>query len=276
MQLEETGGELYIRSIFTSREGHTLLSVDFRSMELRIVAFLSVEESLCSVFANTNTDSSKDVFTQLTADWQCIAYTSVSSVDRENTKRMVYGLIYGIGKDKLSEYLMKTPAEAQERMDDFSRKFPKVKQFMNSIKRDCHATGYVTTRLKRRRYLSHVRAESYQTRMYAERQAVNFVVQGLAADICKVAMVKLCRRISKSGGLNAKLLMQIHDELLFEVPDAEMNETVRIVVGILETDRLLEGYTDLRLPLEVKLLAGKSWGDMQEIVSRGRFESFED
>ena len=271
MQLD-TGGELYIRSIFTSREGHTLLSVDFRSIELRIVAYLSGEESLCNVFANKNTDSTKDIFTQLTADWQCIPYEAVSAMGRENTKRMVYGLIYGIGKEKLSEYLMKTPTEAQERMDDFSRKFPKVKLFMNSIKRACHATGYVTTQLKRRRNLSHVKAENYQTRMYAERQAVNFVVQGLAADICKVAMIQICNRFSRTGGLSTKLLIQIHDELLFEVPDAEMNETVRIVCEILETDRLLEGYTELRLPLEVKILAGKNWGNMQAIVSRGILE----
>ena len=268
MQLEDTGRELYIRSIFTSREGHTLLSVDFRSIELRIVAFLSGEASLCSVFTSKNTDSTKDIFTQLTADWQCIPYETVSVTDRESTKRMVYGLIYGIGKDKLSEYLMKTPTEAQERMDDFSRKFPKVKLFMNTIKRSCHTTGYVTTQLNRRRNLSHVKAENYQTRMYAERQAVNFVVQGLAADICKVAMIKICNRISETVGLNAKLLIQIHDELLFEVPDTEMGDTVGIVCGILETDRLLEGYTELRLPLEVKILAGKNWGDMQEIASR--------
>ena len=102
----------------------------------------------------------------------------MSAADRETTKRMVYGVVYGIGKVKLSEYLMVQPQEAQDKIDGFGRKFPRVKLFMINIKRVCHSSGYVTTLLRRRRNLSHVRADNSQARMYAERQAVNFVVQG--------------------------------------------------------------------------------------------------
>lgn len=102
----------------------------------------------------------------------------MTAADRETTKRMVYGVIYGIGRDKLSEYLMVKPHEAQQRIDEFDRKFPRVKLFMSNVKRVCRSSGYVTTMLRRRRKLSHVRADNPQARTYAERQAVNFVVQG--------------------------------------------------------------------------------------------------
>ena len=130
----------------------------------------------------------------------------------------------------------------------------------------------MTTLLSRRRNLLHVRADNCQARTYAERQAVNFVVQGLAADICKVAMIKLCNGIAKTRSLNAKLLIQIHDELLLEVRDEELKETVWLVRDTLETDKLLEGYSDFKIPLEVKILAGKKWGGMQEIIRKGDFE----
>ena len=107
-----------------------------------------------------------------------LSHYPVSAADREATKRMVYGVIYGIGRDKLSEYLMVEPQEAQYRIDEFTRRFPRVKQFMCNIKRVCHSSSHVSTLLRRRRNLSHVRADNSQARMYAERQAVNFVVQG--------------------------------------------------------------------------------------------------
>ncbi|KAI6647024.1 DNA polymerase nu-like [Oopsacas minuta] len=271
--IQVEGEDINIRSVFTSRKNYTLLSVDFRSIELRIVAFLSQEESLCSVFNRKQTESEipeiqngRDIFTELTTRWIGIPYDTVSITDRETTKRMVYGVIYGIGRDKLSEYLMVTPQEAQDRIDNFTNTFPKVKLFMNNVKKICHKYGYVTTLLRRKRFLPHVTAGNIQTRMYAERQAVNFVVQGLAADLCKVAMIKLCNRFSIETGLNTKLLVQIHDEILFEVADQQLQDTVDIVYEILENDRLLEGFVDFILPLEVKVLTGKSWGIMQEIV----------
>ncbi|KAM4807624.1 DNA polymerase nu [Rhinophrynus dorsalis] len=248
------------RSMFISAKGYTFLAADFSQVELRILAHFSSDPELLKLFQES---VSTDVFTTLASQWKNIAPEQVTPADREQAKRVAYSVIYGAGKERLSECLGITPAEANTFIECFLQKY-KVSDFTQRIIQQCHSKGFVVSLMGRKRPLPQITAQNFLLRTHAERQAVNFVIQGSAADLCKMAMIKISSVIAKSSTLTARLIAQIHDELLFEVEDQQIHKFAKLVKEIMESLQHDEGV-QLKVPLKVSLSAGKSWGCMTEL-----------
>ncbi|XP_061215803.1 DNA polymerase nu isoform X3 [Neopsephotus bourkii] len=217
------------RTLFVSRKGYTFLAADFSHIELRILADLSSEPELLKLFQVPETT---DIFSTLASQWKGIPSDQVQHADREQAKRTVYSVVYGAGKERLADCLGITPLQASQFIESFMQKYRKVHEFTKRTIEQCRNKGYVVSIMGRKRPLANINAQDYKLRTQAERQAVNFVVQGSAADLCKMAMVEIFTAVVISPTLTARLIAQIHDELLFEVEDSQIQE----FSGSLESD----------------------------------------
>ncbi|KAM8940344.1 DNA polymerase nu [Pelodytes ibericus] len=251
------------RSMFTSVKGYTFLAADFSQVELRLMAHFSSDPELLKLFQETE---STDVFTKLASQWKDVPVKHVTHVDREQAKRVAYSVIYGAGKERLSESLGITPAEASTFIERFLKKY-RVSDFTQRIIRQCHNQGFVVSLMGRKRPLPQINSQNYSLRAQAERQAVNFVIQGSAADLCKMAMIQISALIASSSVLAARLIAQIHDELLFEVEETQIYEFAARVKEIMESLQHAKGVA-LKVPLKVTLTIGKSWGYMTELQDK--------
>ncbi|NWV12173.1 DPOLN polymerase, partial [Ptilonorhynchus violaceus] len=209
------------RTLFVSKKGYTFLAADFSHIELRILADLSSEPELLKLFQEPEIT---DIFSTLASQWKGIPSEQVKHADREQAKRIVYSVVYGAGKERLADSLGITPVQASQFIESFMQKYKKVHEFTKKTIEQCRNKGYVVSIMGRKRPLANINAQDYKLRTQAERQAVNFVVQGSAADLCKMAMVKIFASVVISPNLTARLIAQIHDELLFEVEDSQIQE----------------------------------------------------
>uniref|UniRef100_A0A8C3IMC4 DNA polymerase nu n=1 Tax=Chrysemys picta bellii TaxID=8478 RepID=A0A8C3IMC4_CHRPI len=215
------------RTLFVSAKGYTFLAADFSHIELRILAHLSCDPELLKLFQEPETT---DVFTTLASQWRGIPSEQVKHADREQAKRVVYSIVYGAGKERLAGCLGITPLQAGQFIESFLMKYKKIHDFTKKTIEQCHNEGYVVSIMGRKRHLPNINARDYRLRTQAERQAVNFVVQrslsfvGSAADLCKMAMVEIFTSVAISPTLTARFIAQIHDELLFEVEDSQIQE----------------------------------------------------
>ncbi|XP_075399725.1 DNA polymerase nu [Tenrec ecaudatus] len=246
------------RTMFISSKGHTFLAADFSQIELRILAHLSGDPELLKLFQDS---AREDVFSMLASQWKGIPEEHVNHVDREQTKKVVYSVVYGAGKDRLAACLGSTAQEAAQFLESFSQKYKKIKDFAQATIARCHQTGYVASIMGRRRPLPRIQAQNQELRAQAERQAVNFVVQGSAADLCKMAMVHIFAAVASSPTLTARLVAQIHDELLFEVEDLQVPEFAALLRATMEALHQVPALgLQLQVPLKVSLSTGRSWG----------------
>ncbi|KAM6345995.1 DNA polymerase nu [Podargus strigoides] len=251
------------RTLFVSKKGYTFLAADFSHIELRILADLSSEPELLKLFQEPETT---DIFSTLASQWKGIPSEQVKHADREQAKRIVYSVVYGAGKERLADCLGVTPLQASQFIESFMQKYKKVYEFTKKTIEQCRNKGYVVSIMGRKRPLANINAQDYKLRTQAERQAVNFVVQGSAADLCKTAMVEIFTSVVISPTLTARLIAQIHDELLFEVEDSQIQEFSALVKRTMESlheTTALE--VPLKVPLKVILTTGKSWGCMTEL-----------
>uniref|UniRef100_G1M6X6 DNA polymerase nu n=1 Tax=Ailuropoda melanoleuca TaxID=9646 RepID=G1M6X6_AILME len=232
---------------------------DFSQIELRILAHLSGDPELLKLFQESERD---DVFSTLTSQWKGVPPEHVTHADREQTKKVVYSAVYGAGKERLAACLGVTVQEAAWFLESFLQKYKKVKDFVQTTIAQCHQTGYVASIMGRRRPLPRVRAQDQQLRAQAERQAVNFVVQGSAADLCKMAMIRVFAAVAASPTLTARLVAQIHDELLFEVDDSQIPELAGDRPPRASPRLVLTTGCSPQVPLKVSLSAGHSWGHL--------------
>uniref|UniRef100_A0A8C9CZV8 DNA polymerase nu n=1 Tax=Phocoena sinus TaxID=42100 RepID=A0A8C9CZV8_PHOSS len=248
------------RAVFVSSEGHTFLAADFSQIELHILAHLSGDPELLKLFQESERG---DVFSTLTSQWKDISPERVTHADREQTKKVVYSVVYGAGKERLAACLGVPVQEAAQFLESFLQKYKKIKDFTQATIARCHQTGCVVSIMGRRRPLPRIRARDPQLRAQAERQAVNFVVQGSAADLCKMAMIHLFTAVATSPILTARLVAQIHDELLFEVEDSQIPEFAALVRGTMEALQHVPAVElQLQVPLKVSLSVGRSWGHL--------------
>ncbi|KAI0209399.1 DNA polymerase nu [Lamellibrachia satsuma] len=256
---------VYAREPFISQQGYSLLSADFKQIELRLLAHLSGDSALLRVFNNPNSD---DIFKDLTSQWLGKNRRDVTEKEREQTKRVVYSVMYGAGKERLAEYLKISPDEAKCIMNSFLVMFPGVNRFTRKCIEEAREKGYQETIFRRRRQLPHIHHWRAPLRAQCERQAVNFCVQGSAADLCKAAMLQVEEALATRP--HCRLLVQIHDELLLEVPDTEIDTVAEIVRTIMQSgDGLCRNFTKLRVPLKVSIHMGKSWAHMNTWASLG-------
>ncbi|XP_030306548.1 DNA polymerase nu [Calypte anna] len=251
------------RTLFVSKKGYTFLAADFSHIELRILADLSSEPELLKLFQEPETT---DIFSSLASQWKGIPSEQVKHTDREQAKRIVYSVVYGAGKERLADCLGITPLQASQFIESFMQKYKKVHEFTKKTIDQCRNKGYVVSIMGRKRPLANISAQDYKLRTQAERQAVNFVVQGSAADLCKMAMVEIFTSVVDSPTLTARLIAQIHDELLFEVEDSQIQEFSGLVKRTMESLQQTTALeVPLKVPLKVILTTGKSWGCMTEL-----------
>ena len=238
-----------IRSAFVAEPGHRLVSADYSQVELRILAHVSGEPKLREAFAR-----GEDIHAATAAEVLGKDQATLTKDERNIAKMVNFGIIYGISAFGLSENLEIPREEAQEYIDAYLARFPMVQDFIQRTIEQAARDGYVTTLFGRRRPVPEIRASNRQTRSLGERLAVNSVMQGTAADIIKVAMVSIHDRL-RGEGRASQLVLQIHDELLVEAPDAEV-PTVKDLVR----DEMQAAYP-LDPPLGVDVGAGDDWND---------------
>ncbi|NXW43260.1 DPOLN polymerase, partial [Nyctiprogne leucopyga] len=191
------------RTLFISKKGYTFLAADFSHIELRILADLSSEPELLKLFQVPETT---DIFSTLASQWKGIPSEQVKHADREQAKRVVYSVVYGAGKERLADCLGITPLQASQFIESFMQKYKKLHEFTKKTIEQCRNKGYVVSIMGRKRPLANINAQDYKLRTQAERQAVNFVIQGSAADLCKMAMVEIFTSVVSSPTLTARLV----------------------------------------------------------------------
>jgi DNA polymerase-1 len=238
-----------IRSAFIAEEGHRLLSADYSQIELRILAHVSGEPKLREAFAR-----GEDIHTATAAEVLGIDPAKLTSQQRSIAKMINFGIVYGISAYGLSENLEIPRDEAQQYIDAYLARFPHVQDFIARTIEQAKADGYVTSLLGRRRPVTEIRAMNRQTRGFGERVAVNFVMQGSNADIIKVAMIRIAKRL-RDEGRGARLVLQVHDELLLEVPEPEVSKVRELVRAE------MCGAYDLDPPLAVDVGVGDNWAE---------------
>jgi len=238
-----------IRSAFVAESGHRLVSADYSQVELRILAHVSGEPKLREAFARD-----EDIHAATAAEVLGKEQSTLTKDERNVAKMVNFGIIYGISSFGLSENLEIPREEAQEYIDAYLARFPFVQDFIQRTIEQAKEDGYVTTLLGRRRPVPEIRASNRQTRSLGERLAVNSVMQGTAADVIKVAMVNIHKRL-RDEGRGSRLVLQVHDELLVEAPDAEGS-----LVKELVREEMCKAYP-LDPPLAVDVGAGDDWNE---------------
>ncbi len=236
-----------IRKAFIPAEGKTFLSADYSQIELRLMAHLSGDESMISDFL-----SGQDIHSATAAKIFGIAPEEVTREMRSKAKTANFGIIYGISAFGLSERLTIGRKEAKELIDGYFSSYPGVKAYMDESIRRARESGYVTTMYGRRRWLPDIHSRNQVVRGNAERNAINAPIQGSAADIIKIAMVRIAERLGREMP-GAKMILQVHDELIFEVDTGKM-EKLRMLV----TEEM-KGAAHLAIPLEVDTGTGNNW-----------------
>ena len=237
-----------IREAFIpSREDGLLLSADYSQVELRLMAHLSGDESLCEAFRN-----GEDIHAATAAKIFGKAIDEVTSEERRRAKTANFGIIYGISAFGLAQRLDIPRSEAKELIDGYFASYPKVKQYMEKTIADAVQAGWVETIFARRRYLEGIDSRNANTRALAERNAINAPIQGSAADIMKIAMVGVYRAF-KEQGIRSKLILQVHDEIVVDLVPTEREAVERIV------REQMEGAAKLSIPLVVDIGIGKNW-----------------
>jgi DNA polymerase I len=238
-----------IRSAFIAEEGSRLLSADYSQIELRILAHVSGEPKLREAFAR-----GEDIHTATAAEVLSVDPAKLTSGQRSIAKMINFGIVYGISAYGLSENLEIPRDEAQAYIDAYLARFPHVQDFIARTIEQAKVDGYVTSLLGRRRPVNEIRAMNRQTRGFGERVAVNFVMQGSNADIIKVAMIRIARRLREEGR-GARLVLQVHDELLLEVPEVEVSKVRELV-----REEMCGAYA-LDPPLAVDVGVGDNWAE---------------
>jgi DNA polymerase-1 len=238
-----------IRQAFIAPPGWEIVSADYSQIELRVLAHLSGDEALIEAFATGD-----DIHSRTASDIFGVFPEMVNADMRRQAKVINFGVLYGMSAFGLAKELNVTQKIAQAYIDGYFRKYAKVREYLDSLLSQARREGYVTTLLKRRRYLPEINSPQPTIRQFAERMAINAPIQGTAADLIKVAMVRIFRRIEEEG-LMAEMIMQVHDELVFEAPAAE-----REVLFALVREEM-EGVVKLRIPLRVEIAAGKNWDE---------------
>jgi DNA polymerase-1 len=241
-----------IRSAFVAEEGAQLMSADYSQIELRILAHLSGEPKLKEAF-----ERGEDIHRATAAEVLAKDPATLTTGERSVAKMINFGIVYGISSFGLSENLEIPRDEAQAYIDAYLARFPHVQDFLARTIEQATRDGYATTLLGRRRPVPELRVSNRQLRSAGERIAVNFPMQGSNADIIKVAMIRIQRRL-RDEGRGARLVLQVHDELLLEVPDAEVREVKELVRAE------MVGAYDLDPPLAVEVGVGENWAEAKK------------
>lgn len=241
-----------IRKVFVPRPGWLLFTCDYSQIELRVLAHIAGDEALRDAFLQ-----GQDIHTRTASEVFGAPMEKVTKEMRSAAKAVNFGIVYGISDFGLARNLGVPRAEAKDYIDGYLARYPGVKAYMEGVVKDAREKGYVCTLCRRRRPIPDINNRNRTIRQAAERTAINTPIQGTAADIIKVAMINVHREI-KERRLKARMLLQVHDELVFEVPPTELGELKTLVVD------LMENSVKLTVPLKVDAKVGPNWYDMEK------------
>ncbi|MCA1056940.1 DNA polymerase I [Rossellomorea aquimaris] len=247
IRLEE--GRKIRQAFIPSEKGWVMFAADYSQIELRVLAHIAGDDKLIEAFKND-----MDIHTKTAMDVFGVAKDDVTSEMRRHAKAVNFGIVYGISDYGLSQSLDITRKEAGEFIKKYLESFPGVKEYMDDIVQEAKQKGYVATLLNRRRYLPEITSRNFNLRSFAERTAMNTPIQGSAADIIKKAMIDMAYRL-KEEKLKSRLLLQVHDELIFEAPEEEIETLKKIVPEV------MENAMELEVPLKVDYSYGPTWYD---------------
>ncbi len=248
-----------IRKVFVPRApGRLLLTADYSQIELRVLAHLSGDPVLVSAFKN-----GEDIHIRTAAEVFGVKPHEVTPEMRSKAKAVNFGIIYGLSDYGLARDIKVGRQEARRYIESYFKQYAGVKAFIDGLINKARENGYVTTVLKRRRYLPDLFSPNHSVRAAAERMAVNTPIQGSAADIIKLAMISIRRELA-AAGLKAKLILQVHDELIFDAPEGEINRLAALV------KECMENAFPLDVPLVVEVKAGPNWYDVKKIQLANR------
>ena len=236
-----------IRRAFIAQPGWLLIDADYSQIELRVLAHISGDPTMCMAFKN-----GEDIHSRTAAEVYGVPLSEVTKDMRSRCKAVNFGIVYGISDFTLAKNIGSTRAEAADFIARYFERYPGVKAYMESSVKTGHSQGYVTTLLGRRRYLPEISSPNYNVRSFGERCAMNSPIQGTAADIIKLAMIKVHRTL-KDAGLQSRLILQVHDELIVEAPEQE----VTMVSSILK--KSMEGVINMSVPLVADISTGGNW-----------------
>lgn len=240
-----------VRNGFIAAEGNLLLAVDYSQIELRIVAHMAQDKTMLAAFR-----AGQDIHATTAAGIYNVRLDEVTKKMRRHAKAVNFGLIYGMSAFGLTRSTDLTLAESEDFVAAYFKKFPGVKRYLDHIREVASEQGYVETLLGRRRYFPALQnPANKQQRSREEREAINAPIQGTAADIMKLAMLDVAKALSRAG-LSGKMLLQVHDEVILEVPQKELDEMMKVVTEAMET-----AYT-LDIPLSAEARSGKRWGEL--------------
>ncbi|KAI3792695.1 hypothetical protein L2E82_06583 [Cichorium intybus] len=255
-----------------TQENWLLVTADYSQIELRLMAHFSKDKSLIDLL----TKPLGDVFNMITAKWSGKEESLVGPKERDQTKRLIYGILYGMGANSLAEQLECSPDDARDKIQSFKRSFPGVASWLKEAVAVCHKKGYVETLMGRKRFLAKIKFGNSEEKSKAQRQAVNSICQGSAADIIKVAMINIHSVIGEGVDKSTpniqfaerfhmlkgrcRILLQVHDELILEADPCVVNEA-----GLL-LKLSMENAASLLVPLMVKLKCGRTWGSLEPLV----------
>ena len=238
-----------IREAFIAPDGYKILAADYSQIELRIMAHLSRDQGLMDAFAK-----GQDIHQATAAEIFSTNIDEVTANQRRSAKAINFGLIYGMSAFGLSKQLQITRAEAQNYIEQYFDRYPQVKHYMDETKQSAKKMGYVETVFGRRLYLADIESSNYQRRQYAERSAINAPMQGTAADLIKMAMILLHQKI-KEESFEAKIIMQVHDELVIEVNENQSDELSEITTSVMSEISKLD--VDLKVDADI----GNNWDE---------------
>lgn len=243
-----------LRRAFVAAPGHLLLAADYSQIELRVLAHMAGDEALIAAFRR-----GEDIHRATAAEVFGVPPEAVDEALRARAKAVNFGIIYGITDFGLSQNIGIGRAEARAFIDAYLARFPGVRRYMDEVVRRARAEGVVRTLTGRLRPLPEINSRNFVRRQFAERTALNTPIQGTAADIIKTAMVRVHRELA-ARGLQSRLLLQVHDELILEVPEDELAAARDLVVAA------MEGAADLAVPLRVDVKAGPNWYDQKPLA----------
>ena len=236
-----------IRKVFVAKPGYVLMDADYSQIELRVLAHMSGDEELIQAY---HTD--QDIHRITASKVFGIPFEEVTALQRRNAKAVNFGIVYGISSFGLSQDLSISRKEAAEYIEQYFATYPKVKEYLDNLVESAKKDGYITTMCGRRRPIPELSSSNFMQRSFGERVAMNSPIQGTAADIIKIAMIRVWKAL-RDAGLESKLILQVHDELLIEAKESEV-EQVRIILA-----ENMQKAASLKVNLEVDLNTGKNW-----------------
>ncbi len=238
-----------IRKMFVAKEGYVLVDADYSQIELRVLAHIANDETMINAFRNN-----EDIHAVTASQVLGIPLEYVTKEQRSSAKAVNFGIVYGIGEFSLAQDLHISVKEAKAYIESYLEKYHGVRNYMESIKEQAKKDGYVKTMLNRIRYIPELKSPNYNIRQFGERVALNTPIQGTAADIIKLAMVRVDNRLI-SEGLKSKLILQVHDELIVEAHKDEVDKVKQIL------SEEMQNAMELNVPLKVDMSTGHSWYD---------------